>query len=83
MLLEKTKESPFISLSKENCKLEIKGSSFSENIHEIYDDILKWMDKNIPLMDCKLECEFLFHVISSVSRKKILQVFIKLNMEFI
>ncbi|MCD4792307.1 MAG: DUF1987 domain-containing protein [Bacteroidales bacterium] len=79
MLLEKTKESPFIYLSAEHCKFEIKGSSFSEYINEIYDDVLKWMDDNIPEMKCTLHCEFHFHVVSSVSRKKILQVFIKLS----
>lgn len=79
MKIEKTKETPFIYLSVKECKFEIKGSSYSENIEDIYKEVLKWMDKEIPKLNCELNCEFQIYVINSISKKNLMLVFNKLS----
>jgi len=75
MKKNKTPKSPFINLSLNQCKIEIKGHSYSENIDDIYAEIIKWMQDNIPKMKCELTCEFHFDILNSLSHKNLLQIF--------
>ncbi len=79
MHIEATKSSPYIKLSAEDCEFRIEGSSYSESVDEIYDNVIKWVEEKIPELECELNCIFKLYVLSSVSQKKILYILIKLN----
>ena len=74
MLITKTKDTPEIHLSVEECFFEIKGSTYSENADEIFDNVAEWINENVPKIDCDLNCIFELDIISSISYKKILYI---------
>lgn len=82
MLIKGTKNTPEIFLSSEDCRFEIKGSSYSEHVNEIYDKIINWVTKEVPKMTCELNCIFNLYVLSSISEKKILFIISELNKLF-
>jgi hypothetical protein len=77
--VEKTKKTPLIHINLKENKFLIKGPSFSENIIDIYNPIIDWIDDNIPNLDIELTCELYFTVLNSASHKKIFQILIRLN----
>jgi len=77
--VEKTKKTPLIHISLKENKFLIKGPSFSENIVDIYNPIIDWIDKNIPNLETEMICELYFTVLNSASHKKIFQILIRLN----
>jgi hypothetical protein len=77
--VEKTKKTPLIHISLKENKFLIKGPSFSENIVDIYNPIIEWIDENIPNLENELICELYFTVLNSASHKKIFQILIRLN----
>jgi len=77
--VEKTKKTPLIHISLKENKFLIKGPSFSENIVDIYNPIIEWIDGNIPNLENELICELYFTVLNSASHKKIFQILIRLN----
>ncbi len=79
MLIEKTINSPFINLSVENCVFEIEGNSFSENLDDIYGQIVKWVDEEMPKIDCEITCKFNLHVYNSVTYKNLLLIMSKFH----
>jgi len=82
MLINSTKNTPSVFLSSEECKFEIKGSSYSEDANEIYDQIIIWIIKEVPKMSCELNCIFNLYILSSISEKKILFIISELNKLF-
>ena len=82
MYIEPTKNKPSVFLSSEECKFEIKGSSYSEEANLIYDEIIKWILKEVPKMSCELNCIFNLYILSSISEKKILFIISELNKLF-
>ncbi len=79
MIIEATKNTPFVHLSSENSIFEIKGNSFSDDLDEIYSKILKWIDKNIPQINHEINFIFNFYVFNSVSYKNILLIMSKFH----
>jgi hypothetical protein len=77
--VEKSKKTPLIHINLKENKFLIKGPSFSENIVDIYNPIIDWIDTNIPNLDTELVCELYFTVLNSASHKKIFQILIRLN----
>ncbi len=77
--VEKTKKTPLIHINLIENKFLIKGPSFSENIVDIYNPIIEWIDEQIPNLDKELICELYFTVLNSASHKKIFQILIRLN----
>lgn len=75
MLITKTKDSPSINLSLDNCFFEIKGSSYSENSDELFDKVAEWINENVSKIECDFDCIFELDIISSISYKKILHIF--------
>ncbi len=78
MIIEKTKDSPYVYLSASEYKFEIKGNSYYIEITDLYDKILNWIDKEIPNLNCDMNWIFHFGVISSASLKSIIEIFNKL-----
>jgi len=73
-----TKNTPEVNLSVENCRFEIKGPSYTDNIFEdIYSIILQWIDKEMPKINCELNCIFSINILNSISYKNIMQILIK------
>ena len=79
MIIEKTHNKPFVNLSIEDCIFEIRGSSFSKSVTELYIEILKWIDQEIPKLDGELKCSFYFDVINSISLRNIMEIFNKFS----
>jgi hypothetical protein len=80
--IEKTKNTPNVKIDIQSGSFEIKGPSYSEDVSNIYDPILNWIDNNMTGLDRELVCELYFDVLNSVSHKKIFQILIKLNVFF-
>lgn len=72
MLIEKTTNTPYVNLSVEDCTFEIIGNSFSDEISEFYDNVIKWVETEMPKISCEIECIFHFYVFNSVTYKTIL-----------
>lgn len=83
MQIKGTKNSPSVLLSSEECKFEIKGFSYSETINEIYDKAIKWINDNIPKINCEINFIFNLYVTNSISDKKILLIIDRLNNFFL
>ncbi len=77
--IKKTKKTPLVNLNIKENVFQIKGPSFSEDVIEILNPILDWIDSEIPKLDKELICEFYFTVLNSSSHKKIFQILLKLN----
>lgn len=82
MLINSTKDTPSVFLSSEECKFEIKGSSYSKDAIIIYDKVLEWVIKEVPKLTCELNCVFNLSILSSISEKKILFLISELNKLF-
>ena len=79
MKIEKTSSTPMVHLSAEDCIFEISGNSFSENLNEIYEQVVNWIDNEVPKIECELVCKFDFHVFNSVTYKNLLLIISKFN----
>lgn len=78
LFLPKTKNTPKVDLSVENCTFEIIGPSYADNIFEkIYSKVLKWVKDEMPKIDCEINCIFSISILNSLSYKNILQIMIK------
>lgn len=77
--IKKTKKTPLIHLNIKDSVFQIKGPSFSEEIIDVFNPIIKWIDDNIPGLENELICELYFTVLNSASHKKIFQILIRLN----
>ena len=67
--IQKTKKTPLINLNIKDHIFQIKGPSFSEDIVDIYNPIIEWIDKYVPELDNDLNCELYFTVLNSASHK--------------
>ena len=79
MKLEKTKNTPFVNLSITDCVFEITGDSYYEEFTDIYDQILKWIEEEMPKLECEINCVFHFGVLNSISLKNVIIILLKLN----
>ena len=77
--IQKTKKTPLINLNIKDSIFQIKGPSFSENIVDVLNPIIDWIENCIPNLENELICELYFTVLNSASHKKIFQILIKLN----
>lgn len=77
--LKEKKNTPEVYLSIEECRFEIKGSSYSDRSYEeIYSKVLKWIDEELIKLECELNCQFFIDIMNSISYKNVMQVMIKL-----
>jgi len=79
MILEKTKSTPYIYLSVKNCTFEIEGNSFSEDLDDIYTQVVKWVDKEMPKIKCEITCKLNLHVYNSITYKNLLLIMSKFH----
>ena len=77
--LEAKKNTPEVYLSVEECRFDIRGSSYSDRAYEdIYSRVLKWIDSELINLSCELNCNFFIDIMNSISYKNVMQVMIKL-----
>jgi len=67
-------DAPRILLDSENYIFLIEGPSYPEDAFEIYDCVIQWIKQNQHQFKQPLNCEFKFKVLSSASRKLILEI---------
>lgn len=79
MIIEETPNSPLVNLSVEDCTFIIKGNSFSDNLSEIYDKVIDWIDNEMPKIECPIECKFNYYVYNSITYKNILLIMSKFS----
>ena len=79
MKIKETKNSPFVNLSVDDCTFFIKGNSFSDNLSEIYDKVIDWIDNEMPKIECPIECKYNFYVYNSITYKNILLMMSKFS----
>jgi len=79
MIIRETPGSPYVQLSVDDCVFIIKGNSFSENLNNIYEKVLNWIDNEMPKIKCDIECIFNFNVSNSVTYKNILIIMTKFS----
>jgi ERCC4-type nuclease len=72
-------DSPKIILDSENSVFLIEGPSYPEDPFEVYNCVIHWITMNNNQFDKPLVCEFKFKVLSSASRKLILEILLKLE----
>ncbi|MCF6365305.1 MAG: DUF1987 domain-containing protein [Bacteroidales bacterium] len=79
MVIKQTIDTPYINLSVSDCKFEIKGKSYYVGINKLYDKVLKWVNEEVPALECNLKIEFYFSIISSASLKNIIEIINRLD----
>ncbi|MCF6365307.1 MAG: DUF1987 domain-containing protein [Bacteroidales bacterium] len=78
LFLPETKFTPKVNLSVENCTFEIIGSSYSDNIYEkVYEKVIKWVEEEMPKIECDMNCVFSINILNSMSYKNIMQIMIQ------
>ena len=77
--LEENIGMPYVMLSIDDKVFEISGDSYSPNVINIYNQILKWIDSEINKLTGKLVCKFHFSVFSTVTKKKMVEIIYTLN----
>ena len=77
MIIKETDSTPLVKLSIEECLFEIKGFSFSNEADFFYKPILEWIDKEIPMLECELNCEFYIPLFNSTTFKYLLNMMAK------
>ncbi|MCF6365323.1 MAG: DUF1987 domain-containing protein [Bacteroidales bacterium] len=79
MIIKETSNSPFVNISVDDCIFEIKGNSYSDSLGEIYNKIIKWIDEEMPEINCPIDCKFKFYVYNSITYKSILLIINKFH----
>ncbi len=77
--INKTKNTPEITLDKENLFLKIEGSSYPENAADVYDPIIRWAHSLGKKVENPIRCEFYFDFLNSSSHKMLYELLIKLD----
>jgi len=78
LFLPETKFTPKVNLSVDNCTFEIIGPSYADNIYEkVYVKIIKWVEEQMPKIECDINCIFSISILNSMSYKNIMQIMIQ------
>lgn len=77
-ILEETHKNPKIHLSLSENIFLFKGNSFSEDIIDVYENVLKWIDDELFELKQKAQFEFNYYVINSITSRCILEIVMKL-----
>jgi len=79
MILKETRNTPQVILSVEDSVFEISGPSFSNQITDVYQPIIQWIDSNLPIIKKDLNCVFNFNLLNSISYKFIIEIIMRLD----
>jgi len=76
--ISKRVDAPKILLDADNSIFLIEGPSYPEDPFEVYGCVIQWINHNGNFLN-PINCEFKFKVLSSASRKLILDILVKLE----
>ena len=82
MHIEKTKNTPFIHISNEECIFEIKGKSYSLGLRDFYAPVLSWIENEMHKITCDIKCPFYITMINSESLLIFSEIIFKMNSHF-
>ena len=74
LILEKTNDTPFVYLNKNENKFSIGGRSLPENAITFYEPILNWLENYIVNPNPETVFEFNFEYFNSASSKQIFNI---------
>jgi hypothetical protein len=77
MFIKETNNTPKIHFSIPDCKFEIQGNSYSDSLNELYEQVVDWIEKEVPGIDCPIEFKFQFYVFNSITYKNVLLIISK------
>ncbi len=77
--IEASVDSPRILLDSANSIFLIEGPSYPEDAYEVYECVLQWLKQYNYIFKNQLNCQFKFKVLSSASRKMILEILLELE----
>jgi hypothetical protein len=72
-------DSPKIVLDAEESIFLIEGPSYPADAFDVYECVLQWLELNNYQFESQLNCEFKFNVMSSASRKFVLEILMGLE----
>ena len=75
-------KSPKIIFDPDNQFYEISGRSLPEDVTEIYEPVLEWIDTYFPVLDHKMELIFRIDYLNSASAKMISMLLNKMESYF-
>ncbi|NOZ47871.1 MAG: DUF1987 domain-containing protein [Chlorobi bacterium] len=70
-----TFNNPGIILDPENEIYEFHGHSLPEDVKEVYEPVIAWIDEKFPIIDKKIEFEFKIDYFNTASAKIIQEIF--------
>ena len=73
--INSTFNNPGIIFDPDNDKYEVHGHSLPEDVKEVYEPIVKWIDENFPQIDKKIEFDFKIDYFNTASAKIIQEIF--------
>ncbi len=68
---------PGVLFDPENDIFELHGHSLPEDVKEVYEPIIAWIDKNFPQIDKKIEFNFRIDYFNTASAKIIQEIFFR------
>ena len=77
--IEGTQDIPEVSLDESSGRIEFSGRSLPEDVEEVYDPILEWIDKYIENPKSLTHIIFRFDYFNTASSKKILDIIEKMK----
>ena len=82
MFIKKTKSTPYIHISEEDCVFEIKGDSYAFRIREFYAPLLSWIENDMCKISCEMKWIIQLNLINSESLVIFSEIFFKMNSHF-
>ncbi len=77
--IEGTQDIPEVILDESSGRIEFSGRSLPEDVEEVYDPILEWIDKYIEKPKPQTHLIFRFDYFNTASSKKILDIIDKMK----
>jgi hypothetical protein len=74
LVIEGSKDKPSITLDKDKGYLYIGGSSLPENVLDVYNPILEWIDQYLAEPNPDTKIEFYFEYLNTASSQMIMRI---------
>jgi len=76
---EKKEDLPEMLIDEKRGYISLTGSSYPEDISDVYLEFIDNLKKIVPNLDVKITCEFKFTILSSASMRVLHEIFLTLN----
>ena len=75
--IESTFNNPGVFFDPDNNRYELHGHSLPEDVKEVYQPVIEWIDTNFPQINRKIELDFKIDYFNTASAKIIQEIFFK------